>query len=47
MVKLVQPWLRSMLRSAKKQQKSTARAVKTLLAVPSIKARAAAQPPWL
>lgn len=40
MVKLVQPWLRSMLRSAKKQQKSTARAVKTLLAVPSIKPRA-------
>lgn len=45
MVKLVQPWLRSMLRSAKKQQKTTARAVKTLLAVPSIKTKAAAKPP--
>ncbi|HEY0487995.1 MAG TPA: PHB depolymerase family esterase [Telluria sp.] len=40
MVKLVQPWLRSMLRTAKKQQKTTARAVKTLLAVSSIKSKA-------
>lgn len=44
MVKLVQPWLRSLLRNAKKQQRTTARAVKTLLAVPKVKAKAAAKP---
>lgn len=44
MVKLVQPWLRSLLRNAKKQQRSTARAVKTLLAVPKVKAKLAAAP---
>lgn len=37
MVKLVQPWLRSLLSNAKKQQRTTARAVKTLLAVPKVK----------
>ena len=44
MVKLVQPWLRSLLRTAKKQQRSTARAVKTLLAVPKVKVKAAGKP---
>jgi predicted peptidase len=45
MVKLVQPWLRSLLRNAKKQQRTTARAVKTLLAVPKVKAKSAAKKP--
>ncbi|MCC6071378.1 alpha/beta hydrolase family esterase [Massilia sp. GCM10020059] len=44
MVKLVQPWLRSLLRNAKKQQRTTARAVKTLLAVPKVKSKNAAAP---
>lgn len=44
MVKLVQPWLRSLLRNAKKQQRTTARAVKTLLAVPKVKAKPATKP---
>lgn len=44
MVKLVQPWLRSLLRNAKKQQRTTARAVKTLLAVPKVKAKLTSAP---
>ena len=44
MVKLVQPWLRSLLRNAKKQQRTTARAVKTLLAVPKVKFKPATTP---
>lgn len=44
MVKLVQPWLRSLLRNAKKQQRTTARAVKTLLAVPKVKTKATVTP---
>ena len=44
MVKLVQPWLRSLLQTAKKQQRTTARAVKTLLAVPKVKAKPAKKP---